>query len=63
MKFLMRGESSSQFGWSHLRRGRAGSGDGDASNMVMGTWSDPSRGGRFPSLLRKEGAGCWQKQG
>jgi len=41
MMFLMRGESSSQFMWSHLRRGGAGSRYEDASNMVMRTWSKP----------------------
>jgi len=63
MKILMRGESSSQSMWSHLRRGGAGSRDRDASNMVMGTWSEPVEGREVSRLLRKEGAGGWPKQG
>jgi len=44
MKFLMMGESNSQSLWSHLRCGGAGSRDGDASSIVMGTWFEPVEG-------------------
>jgi len=51
MKFLMIGESSSQSAWSHLRRGGAGSEDGDASKIVIGTWSEPIKGREVSQLL------------
>jgi len=44
MKFLMMGESSFQSVWSHLRGEGAGSEDGEASSIVMGTWSEPVEG-------------------
>jgi len=40
MKVSMTGESCCHSMWSHLKHGGAGSEDGDASNLVMGTWSE-----------------------
>ena len=53
MKCLPIGESSSQSVLSHLRRGEAGSQDGDASIMVMGTWSEPVEGREVSQLWTK----------
>jgi len=53
MKFLRVGESSSQSVWSHLRRRGAGSEDGAASKMVIGTWSERVEGRDVSQLLTK----------
>jgi len=53
IKFLMIRESSSQSVGSHLRGGGAGSKDGAASSMVMGTWFQPVEGTEVSQLLTK----------
>jgi len=49
----MNGESYSQSEWSHLKRGGAGSEDGDASNMVIGTSSEADEGREVSQPLTK----------
>jgi len=44
IKLLMIGESSSQSIRSLLRHGGVGSADGDATSILMGTWSEPVEG-------------------
>jgi len=43
LKFLTRGESVAQSVCSHVRR-QARAGDGEASHIVIGTWSEPVEG-------------------
>ena len=50
---VMMGETSSQSVGSHLRRGVAGSADGDASTMLMETWSKPCEGREVSYPLTK----------
>ena len=51
MKFLTIGERRSDSLWSLVRRRGAGSVDGDARNMVMGTWSKTFEGREVSELL------------
>lgn len=49
--FLIMGKSISQSVWSHLRGRKAGTEDGHASNMGMGTCSEPVEGSEVSQPL------------
>ena len=50
------GESNTRLVWAHLVSGGANSGDGEASCMVMGIWSEPVEAREVSQPLTKGGS-------